>query len=369
MHHAVSHEHFVHLLAPQFCAIILSNAQRCPMLNKTGHSAMAAIEDLWKQTTGKIKSLVTRYWLLASRPSIYFDKFIKDQNARELGRTILHTVITLSAIPISFSALSKLTSDLFGQAMPAWLVTTLTSQYLFLFFVIVATIPAFLVTLLIYLLVRASISDLVFTYFNVLTLYGIGFFALFPLLWLIGLAVMAVSWVATGKLFFQADVFESSLWVPFSILLLPYFTMLTIYYYVPTILIERSTNRSTLFGSTVCLLYFTISGLFMAIVYQSTIGPIQMNSLESRALDLCARQRGALPDLIIAAYFKRNEYDRAIEDYTMAIKLHPKYAEAFYNRGTAYRAKSKSATNPRAKADFEAHAKADIDAADRIGGP
>src|SRR5262245_42445384 len=36
------------------------------------------------------------------------------------------------------------------------------------------------------------------------------------------------------------------------------------------------------------------------------------------------------------AYAYKNEYDRAIADYNEAIRLDPKYVEAYYNRGLAY---------------------------------
>jgi tetratricopeptide (TPR) repeat protein len=49
------------------------------------------------------------------------------------------------------------------------------------------------------------------------------------------------------------------------------------------------------------------------------------------------------------AYNNQGDYDRAIADYTEAIRLDPKYAGAFSNRGTAYRNKG---DNGRAIADY-----------------
>src|ERR1700744_3071888 len=40
------------------------------------------------------------------------------------------------------------------------------------------------------------------------------------------------------------------------------------------------------------------------------------------------------------AYYFTKDYDRAVADYTAAIKLDPKFAHAFNDRGAAYRAKS-----------------------------
>ena len=36
------------------------------------------------------------------------------------------------------------------------------------------------------------------------------------------------------------------------------------------------------------------------------------------------------------AYGKKGDFDKAIADYTEAIRLDPKYAEAYYNRGCSY---------------------------------
>ncbi|MHB9294737.1 hypothetical protein PilKf_00462 [Pillotina sp. SPG140] len=50
-----------------------------------------------------------------------------------------------------------------------------------------------------------------------------------------------------------------------------------------------------------------------------------------------------------AAYYNKKEYEHAIIDYTEAIRLDSKYATAYYNRGYAYKAKGDSA---QAHADF-----------------
>src|SRR5262252_658983 len=39
-------------------------------------------------------------------------------------------------------------------------------------------------------------------------------------------------------------------------------------------------------------------------------------------------------------YYNKNDPDRAIAEYTEAIRLDPKYVDAFHNRGNAYRAAS-----------------------------
>ncbi len=65
------------------------------------------------------------------------------------------------------------------------------------------------------------------------------------------------------------------------------------------------------------------------------------------------------PDLFFAfnnrgnAYASKRDYDRAIRDYTEALRLNPKYAAAFRNRGRAlvYKgdstARSRTTTRPR----------------------
>ena len=44
------------------------------------------------------------------------------------------------------------------------------------------------------------------------------------------------------------------------------------------------------------------------------------------------------------------QFERAIEDYTEAIRLNPEYAKAYYNRGQAYKDQGKKAE---AIADFQ----------------
>jgi lipoprotein NlpI len=51
------------------------------------------------------------------------------------------------------------------------------------------------------------------------------------------------------------------------------------------------------------------------------------------------------------AYVSKQDYDRAIADFSQAIKLDPKYAAAFYNRGAAYSVRNEY---DRAIADFSA---------------
>ena len=47
---------------------------------------------------------------------------------------------------------------------------------------------------------------------------------------------------------------------------------------------------------------------------------------------------------------EKGEHDKAIEDYTEAIRIDPNYAEAYYNRGDAFETKGDKA---KAEADFK----------------
>ena len=42
------------------------------------------------------------------------------------------------------------------------------------------------------------------------------------------------------------------------------------------------------------------------------------------------------------AYYKKGEYDKAISDFTEAIKLNPKHADIYYSRGLAYNIKGQN---------------------------
>ena len=49
------------------------------------------------------------------------------------------------------------------------------------------------------------------------------------------------------------------------------------------------------------------------------------------------------------SYIEKGEFDKAIADYTEAIRLNPKNAKAYYNRGTSY---AKKGEQDKADADF-----------------
>jgi len=104
--------------------------------------------------------------------------------------------------------------------------------------------------------------------------------------------------------------------------------------------------------------------VLMAALYIAA-GPVFVSRAVADDLDTCAAvageeaiaactraiSSGRLHDHDLAAeyynrgikYSSKGDYDRAIADYTEAIKLDPTFARAYYNRGFAKRAKGDSA--------------------------
>ena len=50
------------------------------------------------------------------------------------------------------------------------------------------------------------------------------------------------------------------------------------------------------------------------------------------------------------AWYDKKDYDKAIDDFTDAIRIDPKYATAYYNRGLVWKAKG---DNDKAMADYD----------------
>lgn len=208
---------------------------------------MSAVEQLWKGSTKTFVSLCKRYWLLASQPAEYFEKFIKDKKARELRQTIGHTLLAVTALTLLFGA--SFSFKALAEIVPAYAQLVLTKQYPLVMFLLVATAPAFLLFYIVYRVIGASISDLVFIHFNVLTFWILTFFSFFVLELLIGIVVLPF---AVLQSHFSLNAFSYWAWP----LMIPvgaaFYTWMSAYYYVPLVLFEKSTKRSTLFASGLC---------------------------------------------------------------------------------------------------------------------
>ena len=58
---------------------------------------MSAVADLSKQLTSEFLSVVARYWMLASRPAEFFEKYVKDKTAEDLRQLIRHFLVAVTA--------------------------------------------------------------------------------------------------------------------------------------------------------------------------------------------------------------------------------------------------------------------------------
>lgn len=249
----------------------------------------------------------------------------------------------------------------FAETIPAYLQLVFTKQYILFVLVLLGTAPAFLLTYIVYRLIGAPVSDLVFIYFSVLTLWiGVAFATL------LGVILFGVIMLPLGIIFwFWPNLITSPttyLIVMFVIGVL-FYSSLSVSYYVPMMLFQKSTGRSSLFASTLCI---SALGLFVFSSLEAmkvTGTDAYVNHLWPKVppdLDWCEGRGDATPDQRIAGctvviataryndelsaafynratvYASEEEYDLAIADYGETIRLRPTAANAFVNRGIAY---------------------------------
>jgi hypothetical protein len=232
--------------------------------------APPAVDELWRYWWGKSKSLIARYWLLVSDPYAYFDKYIKGQNARELRRTITHSFFVATAYTLFFAAIFNIQA--LADLLPPALQATLSKPYLFFFAIVIGAVPSLAITALLYRWIGVSRSDLVFIFFNLVTLYLLVIWAVI-LTWILAASLMIA--LGLGVILWQgppnADSSLFSMTSPRGILFLfvaivlyavPVFGVGAVFYYVPTMLIQRSTGRSMFAASILCI-FFGIVSLFV----------------------------------------------------------------------------------------------------------
>ncbi|MCP1752002.1 hypothetical protein [Bradyrhizobium elkanii] len=230
----------------------------------------SALEELFRYWWGKSKSLIGRYWLLVSDPYAYFDKHIKGQGAGELRRTITHSFLVATAYTLFFAAIFNIQAlaDLYPPALQA----TLSKPHLFFFAIVIGALPSLAITALLRRWLRISNSDLVFVFFNLVTLYLLIVWAVI-LTWILTVSLIAA--LGLGVILWQgppnADSNTFSMTDPRGILFffvamvfyaVPVFGVGAVFYYVPTMLIQRSTGRSIFVASIVCI-FFGIVSLFI----------------------------------------------------------------------------------------------------------
>jgi hypothetical protein len=132
---------------------------------------MSAAGDLLKQSTASVLLLVARYWLLVSRPDLYFDEYIKDKKAEDLGEVIRHFLLAATAVTLVFGAAFALKAS--TETVSPFVKLVLTKQYPLFVLMVFLTTPPLLLFYVVYRLIRASISDLAFIYLSVLTVWVI----------------------------------------------------------------------------------------------------------------------------------------------------------------------------------------------------
>jgi hypothetical protein len=230
----------------------------------------SAVDDLVAHWIAKSKSTFVRYWLLASDPEKYFDKYIAGQNRRELTRTIVHSFLVASAYTLLFSAI--LSNETLAKDMPAVLQGILTKPYLLYPILVIGSIPALLITLVIYRALGARRDDLIFIFFNMLTLYLV----LIAITLIVSIITTALSVTFAWLIWNPSNDDLGPVWFKYGYMIfvgVPLFATYAIFYYVPMILIQKSIVRSTFFASAICISFGIVSLTTIAGGFLGIFGP------------------------------------------------------------------------------------------------
>jgi predicted SnoaL-like aldol condensation-catalyzing enzyme len=229
---------------------------------------MSAVRTLYRQSVRGLLSFGARYWLLASNPSVYFDKFIKNKRATDLRQSVKYLLLAVTCVTLFLTAV--LSFEQFANLISPTIHATLTKQYPFLIVMLLATLPALALICLVFRSIRNSISNAVFIYVDVLSFWIFFILGIITVWVVFALMLLPFQLVASSVL---VRIFSpnSSYWYILMFFFGVFFyTCATAFYYVPLRLLERGTGRSTLFASTLCISCLMICVLSWTAVVRAT---------------------------------------------------------------------------------------------------
>src|ERR1700692_2197296 len=172
---------------------------------------------LWHKLKAGAFGFLGRYWLLFSRPRLYFDVHIKDAKTSDLWHTLLHSFYAASALAAIISLFLLFYTS--GNERVLALLVSLADRHALYALMILGIIPSFLISCIIYRIIGSRIPDLFFIYANVITLsllLSICFLLFLPAFYFLSLLVPYAQhatnsyllwWVTVGLFFWRRACF------------------------------------------------------------------------------------------------------------------------------------------------------------------